>query len=169
MSIDYRQKVEVEMPIKETDLTDVIVQWGNELIAISASYEEKGIEQATIKASEMLDRLYGFEFGPVLFKPTLSGGGQTFRTTKQGALSYFVGHDPLYPMDTGFGIKFWREVKSETSAIMTEENVAMWMGWVMFTNKDGDMVKVDKSFGFRKLQSSELKIVLHHSSLPYEA
>ena len=157
------------MPIKETDLTDVIVQWGNELIAISASYEEKGIEQATIMASEMLDRLYGFEFGPVLFKPTLSGGEKTFRTTKQGALSYFVGHDPSYPMDTGFGIKFWREVKSETSAMMIEENVAMWMGWVIFTNKHGDMIKVDKSFGFRKLQSGELKIVLHHSSLPYEA
>ena len=169
MSIYYRQKVEVKMPIKETDLTDFIVEWGNELITISASYEEKGIEQATIIASEMLDRLYGFEFGPVLFKPTLSGGGQTFRTTKQGALSYFVGHDPLYPMDSGFGIKFWREVKSETSAIMTEENVAMWMGWVIFTNKHGDMIKVDKSFGFRKLQSGELKIVLHHSSLPYEA
>ena len=89
MLIDYGQKVEVKMPIKETDLTDTIVQWGNELIAISASYEEKGIEQATIMASEMLDRLYGFEFGPVLFKPTLSGGEQTFRTTKQGALSYF--------------------------------------------------------------------------------
>jgi hypothetical protein len=60
-------------------------------------------------------------------------------------------------------------VKSDTSAIMIEDNVAMWMGWVMFTNKDGDMVKVDKSFGFRKSQSGELKIVLHHSSLPYEA
>ena len=169
MSIDYRQKVEAKMPIKKTDLTNVIVQWGNELIGISASYEEKGIEQATIMASEMLDRLYGFEFGPVLFKPTLSGGEQTFRTTKQGALSYFVGHDPLYPMDSGFGIKFWREVRSETSAMMIEENVAMWMGWVIFTNKHGDMIKVDKSFGFRKLQSGELKIVLHHSSLPYEA
>ena len=169
MSIDYRRKVEVKMPIKETNLTDVIVQWGNELIAISASYEEKGIEQATIMASKMLDRLYGFEFGPVLFKPTLSGGEQTFRTTKQGALSYFVGHDPLYPMDSGFGIKFWREVKSETSGMMIEENVAMWMGWVMFTNKHGNMIKVDKSFGFRKSQSGELKIVLHHSSLPYEA
>ena len=169
MSIDYRRNVEVKMPIKETNLTDVIVRWGNELIAISASYEEKGIEQATIMASKMLDRLYGFEFGPVLFKPTLSGGEQTFRTTKQGALSYFVGHDPHYPADTGFGIKFWREVKSETSAVMIEDNVAMWMGWVMFTDKDGDMVKVDKSFGFRKSQSGELKIVLHHSSLPYEA
>ena len=157
------------MTIKETDLTDAIAQWGEELISISTTYEEKGIEQATSIASEMLDRLYGFEFGPVLFKPTLSGGEQTFRTTKQGALSYFVGHDPIYPMDTGFGIKFWREVKSETSATMIEENVAMWMGWVLFTDKDGDMVKVDKSFGFRKSQSGELKIVLHHSSLPYEA
>ena len=117
----------------------------------------------------MLDRLYGFEFGPVLFKPTLSGGEQTFRTTKQGALSYFVGHDPHYPADTGFGIKCWREVKLETSAIMIENKIAMWMGWVMFTDKESNMVKVDKSFCFRRTQSGELKIVLHHSSLPYEA
>ena len=81
MLIDYGQKVEVKMPINETDLTDVIVQWGNELIAISAIYEEKGIEQATIMASEMLNRLYGFEFGPVLFKPL--SGEQLFRTTSE--------------------------------------------------------------------------------------
>ena len=169
MLIDYGQKVEVKMPIKETNLTDVIVQWGNELIAISAIYEEKGIEQATIMASEMLDRLYGFEFGPVLFKPTLSGGVKTFRTTKQGALSYFVGHDPHYPSDTGFGIKYWRKVESETSAVMIDETIAMWMGWVMFTDKDGNQVKVDKSFCFRASLGGDLKIVLHHSSLPYEA
>ena len=156
------------MTIKETDLTDAIAQWGKELIAISTTYEEEGIEQATSIASEMLDRIYGFEFGPILFKPTLSGGDQTFRTTKQGALSYFVGHDPHYPADTGFGIKFWREVKLETSAIMIEGTVAMWMGWVIFTDKERNMVKVDKSLCFRRTQSGELKIVLHHSSLPYE-
>ena len=169
MSMDPRKNVEVKMTIKETDLTDALAQWGRELITISTTYEEKGIEQATSIASEMLDRIYGFEFGPILFKPTLSGGEQTFRTTKRGALSYFVGHDPNYPADTGFGIKFWREVKSETSAIMIEDTVAMWMGWVMFTNKERNMVKVDKSFCFRRSQSGELKIVLHHSSLPYEA
>ena len=102
------------MPIKETDLTDAIARWGNELVAISTTYEEEGIEQATSIASEMLDRIYGFEFGPILFKPTLSGGDQTFRTTKQGALSFLVGHDPHYPADTGFGIKFWREGNLET-------------------------------------------------------
>ena len=156
------------MPIKETDLTDAIARWGNELVAISTTYEEEGIEQATSIASEMLDRIYGFEFGPILFKPTLSGGDQTFRTTKQGALSYFVGHDPHYPADTGFGIKFWREVKLKTSAIMIEDTVAMWMGWVMLTDKERNIFKVDKSLCFRRTQSGELKIVLHHSSLPYE-
>ena len=157
------------MTITETDLTNTVQRWGNRLIAISAAYEDGGIEKATATASELLDQLYGFEFGPILFKPTLSGGAQTFRPTKQGALSYLVGHDPHYPSDTGFGIKYWREVRSETSAVMIDKTVAMWMGWVMFTDKDQNLVKVEKSFGFRTSPAGNLKIVLHHSSLPYEA
>ena len=157
------------MTITQKDLTDIIEKWGNGLIAISAAYEKEGIERATVTACELLDQLYGFEFGPILFKPTLSAGTQTFRPTKQGALSYFVGHDPHYPSDTGFGIKYWRKVESETSAVMIDETIAMWMGRVMFTDKDGNQVKVDKSFGFRTSLGGDLKIVLHHSSLPYEA
>ena len=157
------------MTIKEADLTNIIEKWGGRLIAISLGYEEQGIEKATAIANEMIDELYGFEFGPILFKPTLSGGEQTFRLSKQGALSYFVGHNPNYPADTGFGIKFWREVKSETSAVMIDQNVGLWMGWVTFIDKDRNLVKVDKSFGFRKTLTGDLKIVLHHSSLPYEA
>ena len=157
------------MTITQTDLTDIIEKWGNGLIAISAAYEDGGIERARVTASELLDQLYGFEFGPILFKPTLSGGEQTFRLTKQGALSYFVGHDSHYPSDTGFGIKYWRKVKSETSAVMIDETIAMWMGRVMFTDKDGNLVKVDKSFCFRISPGGDLKIVLHHSSLPYES
>jgi len=156
------------MTITQTDLTDTLEKWGNGLIAISAAFEKGGIEKATASASALLDQLYGFEFGPILFKPTLSGGAQTFRPTKQGALSYFVGHDPHYPSDTGFGIKYWREVRTETSAVMIDKNVAMWMGWVMFTDKHENLIKVDKSFGFRTSPDGDLKIVLHHSSLPYK-
>ena len=116
------------MTITQTDLTDIIEKWGNGLIAISAAYEKEGIKRATVTASALLEQLYGFEFGPILFKPTLSGGAQTFRLTKQGALSYFVGHDPHYPSDTGFGIKYWRKEESETSAVMIDETIAMWMG-----------------------------------------
>jgi hypothetical protein len=32
----------------------------------------------------------------VLFKPTLTTGDQTFRTTHKGALSYFVGGDSSF-------------------------------------------------------------------------
>ena len=45
----------------------------------------------------------------------------------------------------------------------------MWMGWVLFTSKNGDVVKVDKSFGYKRAADGRLKLVLHHSSLPYEA
>ena len=155
------------MTINENELADARVAWGDGMIAISKAYEKSGIDDATIVANEMLDQLYGFEFGPVLFKPTLSGGSQTFRSSKEGALSYFIGNNPKYPLDSGFGIKSWREVKSETSSIFVEENIAMWMGWVTLTGKEGDQVKVDKSWGYNTNENGALKIVLHHSSIPY--
>ncbi len=157
------------MTISENDLANARAAWGEGMIAISQAYEKKGIDQATVVANKMLDNLYGFEFGAVLFKPTLSGGNQTFRSDKEGALSYFVGNNPKYPMDRGFGIKDWLEVKSETSSVLIDQNIAMWMGWVTFINKDGTPIKVDKSWGYKKNENGNLKIVLHHSSLPYKA
>ena len=94
------------MPINEEDLLNARIAWGDGLVKISKTFETEGIERATSVASNMIDQLYFFDFGEVLFKPTLSGGSQTFRPTKEGALSYFVGHNSLYPDDNGFGIKF---------------------------------------------------------------
>ena len=155
------------MTIIQRDISDALRLWGDDLIAISTAYENIGLSAAREVADQTLDRLYAFELGPVLFKPTLSGGAQTFRPTKTGALSYFIGHDPEYPSDSGFGIKFWRDVKPATSATFIQNNVAMWMGWVSFTDKYNTVVKVDKTFGYAKDQNGNLKIVLHHSSLPF--
>lgn len=157
------------MTITETDLADARAAWGEGLIAISKAYDDGGIDGVRAIAGDLLDSLYGFEFGPILFKPTLSGGDRTFRTDKTGTLSYFIGHNPDFPQDTGFGLKSWREVSSQTSSFFVEGEVAMWMGWVTFTSKDGDVVKVDKSFGYRRAGDGSLKLVLHHSSLPYAA
>ena len=157
------------MTINEGTLDQARRDWGLGILNISEAYESSGIGKAREVANEFLDNLYGFEFGPVLFKPTLSGGSKTFRPSKEGALSYFIGENPNYPNDTGFGIKYWRKVDSDTSAIFIEENVAMWIGWVTLVNNNGDEVKVDKSWGYRKDDNGRLKIVLHHSSLPYEA
>ena len=43
----------------------------------------------------------------------------------------------------------------------------MWMGWVTLTNKKGEITKVDKSWGYKKLTNGSIKIISHHSSLPY--
>lgn len=155
------------MTITETELAEARAAWGNGLVAISTAYDDDGIEAARAVADDLLHRLYGFEFGPILFKPTLSGGTQTFRSDRKGTLSYFIGHDPEFPRDTGFGLKSWRDVRFETSSAFIEGDVAMWMGWVTFTDRSGDVVKVDKSFGYRRAADGSLKLVLHHSSLPY--
>ena len=156
------------MTITETELATARAAWGDGLVAISKAHDEAGIDGVRTLAGGLLDRLYGFEFGPILFKPTLSGGAQTFRTNRDGTLSYFIGHDPAFPADTGFGLKSWRDVQFETSSLFIEGDVAMWMGWVTFTDRHGDVVKVDKSFGYRRAGDGSLKLVLHHSSLPYE-
>ncbi|MYH71770.1 MAG: phosphoribosyl-AMP cyclohydrolase [Acidimicrobiia bacterium] len=155
------------MPITESELAAARSAWGFGLLAISKAYEADGIGGARAVASRVLDEIYGYDLGPVLFKPTMASGEQTFRPTKRGALSYFVGHDPEYPLDGGFGLKGWRDVQSETAASFVDGDVAMWMGWVTMTDKDSQVTKVDKSFGYKKDASGVLRIVLHHSSLPY--
>jgi len=156
------------MSITEAELAGARKVWGDALVAIAKAYEADGIDGARSVAEGALDGAYGYNLGPVLFKPTLASGDQTFRPTRKGALSYFVGHDDEYPLDGGFGIKGWREVTSETSASFIEGDVAMWMGWVIMTDKDGGVTKVDKTFGYKKDADGVLRIVLHHSSLPYQ-
>ena len=156
------------MPISEKELDQARVAWGDALIAIAKAYEADGIDGARGVAEGVLDAAYGYNLGPVLFKPTLASGEKTFRSTRKGALSYFVGHDEDFPLDGGFGIKGWREVTSETSATFIEGDVAMWMGWVTMTDKDGNVTKVDKSWGYKKDAEGTLRIVQHHSSLPYQ-
>ncbi len=154
--------------ITEQDLADARQIWGDALIAVSKAYEDGGIDAATEVANGALDAAYAYEMGPVLFKPTLASGEKTFRPTREGALSYFVGHNDKWPLDGGFGLKGWRKVVSESSASFIQGDVAMWMGWVTFTDKDGNVTKVDKSWGYKKDAAGTLRIVLHHSSLPYQ-
>ena len=154
--------------INEKDMNNARNAWGDGIISISKTFDEKGIEEATIIAKKILQDLYAFELGPILFKPTLSGGNQTFRSNLEGALSYFVGNNAKYPMDHGFGINSWHKFDSKTSDIFIEDDIAMWMGWVTFTDITGDTIKVDKSWVYKKMSNSNLKILLHHSSLPYK-
>ena len=154
--------------ITERELADARKIWGDALISISKAFEDEGIDAARAVAVAALDSVYGFELGTVLFKPTLASGEQTFRMTRGGALAYFVGHSDDYPGDGGFGLKGWRSVVSETAASFIQGDVAMWMGGVTFTDKNGNVTEVEKSWGYKKDTAGVLRIVLHHSSLPYQ-
>jgi len=142
--------------------------WGAALVNISTTYDNSGLEAATRTAEKVLDSAYGYAWGAVLFKPTLTETPQTFRTTRDGALAYFVGHNSKFPKDTGFALKHWRSVKIENAAIFIDDDVAMSMGNVHITDRDGNVTTVDKTWGYKRDGDGNLRIVLHHSSLPYK-
>ena len=71
--------------------------WCDALVAISQEYQRGGYQAAKELAETVIDSAYGFNFGPVAFKPTYAAGTTTFRTDREGALSYFVGPDPNVP------------------------------------------------------------------------
>ena len=153
--------------ISEAEVLQTQKAWGEALVAISREYEEKGAKLAHDMAGKVIDTAYGYQLGPVLFKPTLTQEPQTFRTDREGALAYFVGQNPKYPADTGFALKGWREVDVKNAAILLDGEYATTLGKVSFTDKDGKVTTVDKSWTFKKDDEGTIRIVQHHSSLPY--
>jgi hypothetical protein len=103
----------------------------------------------------------------VLFKPTLTVAPQTFRTTRAGALAYFVGGDSNFPKDTGFALKGWTRCEAKNAAVFIAGDSASSMGNVMITDKKGQVTTVDKTWSYVKDDAGKLRIVVHHSSLPY--
>jgi hypothetical protein len=153
--------------ITEAEVLAAQRAWGDALVAISTTYEQKGQAAAKALAEQVIDAAYGYQLGGVLFKPTLTTAPQTFRTTKAGALAYFVGDDPAFPKDKGFALKGWRQVEIQNAAIFIEGDVATTMGNVMITDKTGKVTTVDKTWKFLKDSNGKLRIMVHHSSLPY--
>jgi hypothetical protein len=159
----------VNKSITESEVLAAQRAWGEALVAISTTYDTQGIKAAKALAGNVIDAAYGYQFGPVLFKPTLTVAPQTFRTTRAGALAYFVGDDRAFPMDQGFALKSWRKVEVRNAAIFISGNTATTMGNVMIADKNGKITTVDKTWQFLKDDNGKLRIVLHHSSLPYVA
>jgi len=159
-------RVAAYAPITVAEVEAAQRAWGDALVAISTTYDRDGHAAATRLAGQVLDTAYGYDMGPVLFKPTLTTAPNTFRTTREGALAYFVGGNSAYP-DTGFALKHWRSYQMTNAAILISGNTAISMGNVMLTDASGNVTTVDKTWGYVRDGEGRLRIVLHHSSLPY--
>ncbi|GHA64129.1 phosphoribosyl-AMP cyclohydrolase [Formosimonas limnophila] len=159
--------VVVNQVISEQEVVAAQNNWCKALLDIGGAYEKNGHAAAKELAAQVIDGAYGYQLGAVLFKPTLTVNPQTFRTTSDGALSYFVGGDSNFPQDTGFALKGWKKCEVDNAAIYLEGDSALTMGKVHFVGKDGKKTTVDKTWGYVKDAQGSLRIVLHHSSLEY--
>ena len=156
-------------PITAQEVEAAQRAWGDALVAIATEHDTKGQAAAKALAETVIDSAYGYNLGPVAFKPTLAAPPTTFRTTKEGALAYFVGGDSNFPGDTGFALKGWRSYEINNAAIVLTGGSAISMGNVTMTDSKGGVTVVDKTWGYVRDAEGNLRIVLHHSSLPYSA
>ena len=136
--------------------------WCNALVEIG-KLKEKG-EDYRAFAEQVLSTAYNYDSGKVFFKPTLAYGDQTFRNDKKGALAYFIGGDPNYPNDKGFALTPWVKARYDNAGngnegIQIYGSVAITMGNVWVTGKDGKEVMVDKTWVFKKGKDGELRII----------
>lgn len=164
-TIGFGQSV-ANFNVTEKMVSDAQKGWCSALIQINET-KEKGGDYKKV-ASNIIDAAYNYQNGVVLFKPTLTTGDQVFRMDKEGALAYFVGGNSKYPNDSGFALKGWKKCESKPLGIILNGDTALSMGNVYFWDKDGKETVVDKTWGYKMDDKGSMRIVLHHSSLPYK-
>lgn len=139
-------------------------KWANIVLQIGNAYREK--KNLDKLVSELLHDVYAFNQGDVLFKPTLAKHEQ-FRSKKEEFVSYFLGQNNVCKEDTGFAIKNWKSIKFENYKVVENNDNLLAMGNYFFENDKNEFLKVEYTFGFIRINNNELRINLHHSSLPY--
>ena len=82
-------------------------------------------------------------------------------------MSYFLGQNNVCKEDTGFAIKNWKSIKFENYKVVENNDNLLAMGNYFFENDKNEFLKVEYTFGFIRINNNELRINLHHSSLPY--
>ena len=139
-------------------------KWADTVLEIGKAYSKK--EDLENLVFELLNNVYAFNHCEVLFKPTLAKHRQ-FRSTKEEFISYFLGQNKICEEDNGFAIKNWKSIRFENYKITEYNNYLLSMGNYYFQDDKDKYLKVEYTFGFIRLNKNELRINLHHSSLPY--
>lgn len=147
--------------ITEKEVTEAQKKWSECIVEIGKSTPET----AKTTALNCINKLYAYDNGGVLFKPTKAAEKQ-FRDDKDSALSYFVKGE--IKEDDGFALQPWSNVRFDNSKTLIDSDSAISMGNYYFTDANTNKeVKVEYTFGYIKDKDGNLKINLHHSSLPY--
>ena len=146
------------------NIENIQKEWGDSLVKLGSLKSNK--EACDNEVESLINRLYGYQKGTVLFKPTKAKDNQ-FRLTFEGAKSYFIGENSDFSEDKGFALEPWTNVRFENASVILNEKTAIAMGNYFFTETNGSVVKVEYTFGYFLNEKNDLKINVHHSSLPY--
>jgi hypothetical protein len=151
-------------PINRDDVINAEKIWGDAIVAIGKAYTDG--EDYKQLAKDYVDKLYAYDEGTVLSKPT-KAADKPFRRTEEEAVSYFVTGD--VSEDHGFALQPWSKVRFENSDIITDADSATAMGHYYFTDAKTDKeVKVEYTLEFMKDKEGKMLITVHHSSFPYQ-
>ena len=148
--------------------------WCAGLLAINKAYQKGGYDAAKSAAVDVIDGAYAYQFGPVAFKPTYTRGESTFRQDRAGAIAYFVGPDPSikrFAKDQGFATyRNWTSCKIVDDVVQLFGQTANTMGYIEIVDAKGGVARPEKTWTFWKQpKDGSIRIVLHHSSLPFDA
>lgn len=169
---------ETPVQVFDTNITLEEVQnaqkaWCNAVVMISDAYQKGGYKAAKAKAEAVIDGAYAYQYGPVAFKPTYTRGATTFRATRQGALAYFVGPDPSisrFGKDQGFATyRHWKSCDIVDDVVQLLGHTANTMGYIKLVDSKGGTAMPEKTWTFWQPKPGIIRIVLHHSSLPFDA
>ena len=159
--------------ITQSEVEQAQQGWCDALLTISAAYQTGGVKAAKVEAAAVIDTAYAFDIGPVAFKPTYTTGPETFRTTREGAMAYFIGPDesiPLFGDNQGFATyRHWVDCQVENYVVQLMGNTANTMGLFRLTDSNGQSALVEKTLTYLRDREGQLEIVLHHSSAPFDA
>ena len=154
-------------PITEAEIQDAQTAWGNGLVSISTAFAEG--EDYVTTAVGVLNDLYGYDYDHVLFKPTLTNE-VPFRLTWDQAASYFIGTsapEVIAEDGAGFATNPWVAVNFTDWSYIIHGETAIGMGLVEITDVNGETTTVHKSMAWFRDTDGNLRLQLHHSSIPF--
>ena len=155
------------------EVLDAQKGWCAALLDINKAYQKGGYDAAKSVAVDVIDGAYAFQFGPVAFKPTYTRVENTFRQDRAGAIAYFVGPDPSisrFSKDQSFATyRNWTSRKIVDDVVQLMGQTANTMGYIEIVDAKGGLARPEKTWTFWKPKNGSIRIILHHSSLPFDA
>ena len=148
--------------ISNTHVMRIQQKWGKAFVKLNKIKDRIELKKETKK---FVKEFYNIS-DIVLFKPT-KASKIPIRMDLKAIMSYFIcGH---IKEDKGFALNPWDKVDFTNNNIIIKGNIAICMGKYVFISKiNTQKLIAEYSIVYEKCKkTNKLKILLHHSSLPY--